>query len=71
VSHGDYFPSAPATCQNEEADSDAEERDNVQVREFSLKEFKDSFRAVEVVKRRIMDADPNFDRSMQIRRDVI
>jgi hypothetical protein len=32
----------------EEADNDAEERDNVQVKEFSLKEFEDIFRAVEV-----------------------
>jgi hypothetical protein len=49
----------------EEAENNAEERDNVQV-----KEFEDIFQAVEVVKQQIMDADPNFDRSMQIRRDV-
>jgi hypothetical protein len=54
----------------EEADSDAEEGDNMQVKEFTLKEFEDIVRAVEVVKQKIMDADPNPDRSMQIRRDV-
>jgi hypothetical protein len=54
----------------EEADNGAEERDNVQVKEFTLKEFEDIFRAVEVVKHKIMDADPNLDRSMQIRRDM-
>jgi hypothetical protein len=54
----------------EEADNDAEERDNVQLKEFTLKEFEDIFRAVEVVKQQIMDADRNFDRNMQIRRDV-
>jgi hypothetical protein len=42
----------------------------VQVNEFTLNEFEDIFRAVEVVKQKIMDADPNLDRSMQIRRDV-
>jgi hypothetical protein len=41
----------------------------VQVKEFTLKEFGDISRAVEVVNQ-IMDADPNLDRSMQIRRDV-
>jgi hypothetical protein len=45
----------------EEADIDAEERDNVQVKEFTLKEFEDFFRAVEIVKQKIMDADPNHD----------
>jgi hypothetical protein len=35
-----------------------------------LKQFEDIFRAVEVVKQQIMDADPNPDRSMQTRRDV-
>jgi hypothetical protein len=54
----------------EEADNDVEERDNVRVKEFTLKEFEDVFRAVEVVKQKIMDADPNLDRSMQIPRDV-
>jgi hypothetical protein len=54
----------------EGADSDAEERDNLQVKEFSLEEFEDIFRAVEFVKQKIMDADPNLDRSMQIHRDV-
>jgi hypothetical protein len=49
---------------------EAEEQDNVQVNEFTLKEFEDIFRAVEVVKQKIMDADPNLERSMQIRRDV-
>jgi hypothetical protein len=42
----------------------------VQVKEFTLKESEDIFRAVEVVKRKIMDADPNLNRSMQISRDV-
>jgi hypothetical protein len=41
----------------------------VQVKEFTLKKFEDSFRAEEVVKQRIMDADSNINRSMQIRRD--
>jgi hypothetical protein len=45
----------------EEADSGAEEQDNVQVKEFTLKEFEDIFRAVEVVRQKIMDADPNLD----------
>jgi hypothetical protein len=54
----------------EEADNDAEERDNVQVKEVTLKESEDSFRAEEVVKQRIMDADSNMNRSMQIRRDA-
>jgi hypothetical protein len=34
----------------EEADNDAEERDNVQVMEFTLKEFEDIFRGTEAVK---------------------
>jgi hypothetical protein len=54
----------------DEADNDAEEPDNMQVKEFTLKEFGDIFRAVEVVNQKIMDADPNLDRSMQIHRDV-
>jgi hypothetical protein len=33
----------------EEAESNAEERDNMQVKEFTLTEFEDIFRAVEVV----------------------
>jgi hypothetical protein len=37
----------------EEADNDTEERDNVQVKEFTLKEFEDILRAVEVVKQKI------------------
>jgi hypothetical protein len=53
-----------------EADNDIEERDNMQVKEFTLKEFEDIFRAVEVVNQKIMVADPNFDRCMQIHRDV-
>jgi hypothetical protein len=40
------------------------------VKEFILKEFEDIFRAVEVVRQRIMDADPNLDWNMKIRRDV-
>jgi hypothetical protein len=55
---------------SEEADNDAEERDTVQVKEVTLKNFQDIFRAVEVVKQEIMDADHNLNRSMQIRRDV-
>jgi hypothetical protein len=54
----------------EEADNDAEEGDNVQVKEVTLKESEDFFRAIEIVKNNIIDADPNLDRSMQIRRDV-
>jgi hypothetical protein len=54
----------------EEADSGAEEQDNVQAKEFTLNEFEDIFRVVEVVRQKIMDADPNLDRSMQIRGDV-
>jgi hypothetical protein len=53
----------------QEAD-DAEERDNTQAKEFSLNKFEDVFRAVEVVKQKIVDADPNAERSMQIHRDV-
>jgi hypothetical protein len=55
---------------SEKVDSDAEELENVQVREFNLKEFEDVFRAAEIVKQKIMDAVPNLDRSMQIRRDT-
>jgi hypothetical protein len=42
------------------------------VKAFTLKEFEDTsiFRAVEVVKQNIMDADPNLDRSTQILWDV-
>jgi hypothetical protein len=54
----------------EEANNDAEERDNLQVKEFTPKELEDIFRAVEVMKQKIMDTDPNLDRSMQIHRDV-
>jgi hypothetical protein len=54
----------------EEADNDAEERDNVQVKEFTLKESEDIFRTVGAVKQKIMDADPNLDRSMQTLRDM-
>jgi hypothetical protein len=43
----------------EEADNDAKERDNVQVKEFTLKECEDNFRAVGVVKQKIMAAYPN------------
>jgi hypothetical protein len=32
----------------EETDNDAEERDNVQVKEFTLREIEDIFRAVQV-----------------------
>jgi hypothetical protein len=42
----------------------------VQVKELTLNKFEDIFRAVEVVKQKIMDAESNIDRSMQIRRDV-
>jgi hypothetical protein len=45
----------------EEADNDTEERDNVQVKEFTLKEFENFFRAVEVAKQKIMDAEPNLE----------
>jgi hypothetical protein len=55
---------------SEEVDNDSEERDNVQMQEFSLKESGDIFRAVKFLKQKIMDACPNFDRSMQIRKDV-
>jgi hypothetical protein len=54
----------------EEADNDAKERDNVQVKEFTFKEFGYIFRAVEVMKQKFMVGDPNLDRSMQIRRNV-
>jgi hypothetical protein len=54
----------------EEADIDAEGLDNVQVKEVILKEFERFFRAVKVLKQKIMDADPNLDRNMQIRRDM-
>jgi hypothetical protein len=37
---------------------------------FTLKEFEDKFRAAEAVKQKITDADPNLDRSKQIRRVV-
>jgi hypothetical protein len=40
------------------------------VKEFTRKEFEGIFRAAEVVKQNIMDADSNLDRSLQIRRDV-
>jgi hypothetical protein len=42
----------------------------MQVKEFTLKESEDIFRAAKVVKQKLMDADHNLDRSMQIRRDV-
>jgi hypothetical protein len=42
----------------EEADIDAEERDDAQVKEFALKEFENFFRAVEVLKQNIMNAGP-------------
>jgi hypothetical protein len=42
----------------------------VQVKEFTRNKFEDIFRAVEVVKQKMIDAGPNLDRSMQIRRDV-
>jgi hypothetical protein len=35
------------------------------MQEFTLKEFGNTFRAVEVLKQKIMVADLNFDRSMQ------
>lgn len=54
----------------EEANNDAEEWDNVQLKEFTLKEFEDIFRAVEVMKQRITAADPNLNWSMQIHWDV-
>jgi hypothetical protein len=54
----------------EEADNEAEGRDDVQVKDLILKELEDIFRAVEFLKQNIMDADRNLDRSMQIRRDV-
>jgi hypothetical protein len=43
----------------EEADNGAEEWYNVQVKEFTLKEFEDIFRAVEVTKKKTMAAHPN------------
>jgi Mg/Co/Ni transporter MgtE len=56
----------------EEADNDAEEQGNVQMKEFTLKEYEDTriFRAVEVVKQKCMDAESIIDRSTQIRRVV-
>jgi hypothetical protein len=50
----------------EKADNDTEEN-NVQVIEFTLKEFEGIFLAVKVMKQKIMDTDPNLDQSMQIR----
>ncbi|XP_044522035.1 uncharacterized protein LOC123238854 [Gracilinanus agilis] len=54
----------------EEANSDTIVADNVQMKEFTLKEFEDIFQAVEVMKQKIMNADPNVSRSIQIRQDV-
>jgi uncharacterized protein YjcR len=55
----------------EEANNDAEEQDNVQVKKFTLKELEDIFRAVEVLEQKMMDAGSNLDRSMQTRRDKV
>ncbi|XP_051842461.1 uncharacterized protein LOC127554692 [Antechinus flavipes] len=54
----------------EEASNDLKESDNMQMKEFTLKEFEDLFRAVEVMKQKIMNADPNVSRSIQIRQNV-
>ncbi|XP_007498102.2 tigger transposable element-derived protein 1-like [Monodelphis domestica] len=54
----------------EDIDNDTEEADNKQMKEFTLKEFEDIFQALEVVKQKIMDADPNVDRRIQIHQDV-
>jgi hypothetical protein len=54
----------------EKAVNVAKERDNVQVKEFTFKKFEGIFRAVEVVKQNIMDADSNLDRSMWIKRSA-
>ncbi|XP_043835158.1 tigger transposable element-derived protein 1-like [Dromiciops gliroides] len=54
----------------EDIDDDTEEANNVQMKEFTLKEFEDIFQALEVVKQKIMDADPDVDRRMQIHQDV-
>lgn len=53
----------------EEADTD-EEVDNVQIKEFSIKEYEIIFQTLEALKQQVMDADPNIDRSMQVRRDM-
>jgi hypothetical protein len=47
-------------------EGDAEEQDNMQLKKFTLKEFEGNFRVVEVVKQKIMDADPDLDQNMQI-----
>ncbi|KAM9033903.1 uncharacterized protein LOC105749892 [Sarcophilus harrisii] len=54
----------------EEANNDLKESDNMQMKEFTLKEFEDLFRAAEVMKQKIMNADPNVSRSIQIRQNV-
>ncbi|XP_036597382.1 tigger transposable element-derived protein 1-like [Trichosurus vulpecula] len=54
----------------EDVGDDTEEADNMQMKEFTLKEFEDIFQALEVVKQKIVDADPNVDRRIQIHQDV-
>jgi hypothetical protein len=44
----------------------AKEQYNAQVKKFTLKEFEDIFRAVELLKQKIMVADPNLNQSLQI-----
>jgi hypothetical protein len=49
---------------------EAEERDNIEVKEFTLKEFEYIFRYLEVMEQKNVNADRSLDRSMQNRRDV-
>jgi hypothetical protein len=53
--------------ESEEAYNDVEKRDNVQLKELTFIEFEATFRAVQIVRRKIINAETYLDRSIQIR----
>jgi hypothetical protein len=65
----DDLPLSDQQRASEEADNDAEEQDNMQMK-LTLKESEDNFWIIDVTKQKMMEADLDLDRSMHTCQDA-